>query len=189
LEFTDNIILNGPGADFIVYENAFYVAGSTCDWSDGTHYACWNETAIVEVSQDGSDWYTIPFDYNPSNETCVPYVFMDPASFSGLAGNHPVYACVNHDGTLKDGISPVDPLKAGGDTFDLDSVGLEWCRFVRLTDTGDIDDAPGTERCDIDGDLIVDYGKYSYLGAQPGHAGFDGDAVAAVYSGSTLLIK
>jgi len=53
---------------------------------------------------------------------------------------------------------------------------------VRIIDTGDSEDAPGTEQYDSDGDMILDYGKHSALGAQPGLAGFDCDSVAAIHS-------
>jgi hypothetical protein len=95
---------------------------------------------------------------------------------------------VYEDGSLKDGIDPTDPSSAGGDSFDLKDLGLGWCRFVRLIDTGDSEDAPETEQYDSDGDLILDLGKISF-GGEPGKAGFDGDSVAAVHSASPLSIK
>ncbi|MCX6647597.1 MAG: hypothetical protein NTY09_14740, partial [bacterium] len=187
LEFINNIIVNGDGGDFIVFENAFIVNGSGCDFYGDTHYAVWNETAIVEVSKDGQNWYRFPFDYNTENETCVPEAFMDPSSFTGLAGNWPTFASVNYDGSLLDGIDPTDPSTAGGVAFDLDLVGLDWCRFVRIIDTGD-PDYPGTEQYDGDGDLVLCYGNVSPVGAIENRAGFDGDSVAAIHSASPLSI-
>ena len=99
-----------------------------------------------------------------------------------------MFAHVNHDGTIENGIDPTDPENAGGDCFDLADIGLDWCRFIRLIDTGDKDDAPGTEQCDSDGDLINDLGKMS-SGAVYGMAGFDGDSVAAIHSASPLEYK
>ena len=157
LSFDNNIIINGPGADFIVFENAFYV--DDCVWHGETQYASWCETAIVEVSQDGKQWYRFPPDYNPSNTTCGIEPWANTSSFKNLAGVHPVIASVSHDGTLKDGIDPTDPSTAGGDAFDLSDIGLTWCRYVRLIDTGNSVDAPGTEQYDSNGDLILDYGK------------------------------
>jgi hypothetical protein len=187
LEFVNNIIVNGEGDDFIVFENAFIVNGSGCDFYGDTRYAVWNETAIIEVSRDGENWYRFPFDYNTENETCVPEVFMDPSSFTGLAGNWPTFASVNYDGLLLDGIDPADPSTAGGVAFDLDLVGLDWCRFVRIIDTGD-PDYPGTEQFDGDGDLILCYGNVSPVGAIENRAGFDGDSVAAIHSASPLSV-
>jgi hypothetical protein len=188
LEFVNNIIVNGDGGDFIVFENAFIVNGSGCDFYGDTHFAVWNETAIIEVSKDGENWYRFPFDYDPENVTCVPEVFMDPSSFTGLAGNWPTFASVNYDGLLLNGIDPTDPSTAGGVAFDLDLVGLDWCRFVRIIDTGD-PDYPGTERYDSDGDLILCYGNVSPVGSIENRAGFDGDSVAAIHSASPLSVQ
>jgi len=187
LEFTDNIIINGDGPDFIVFENAFNAGG--CDWNGDFQHIVWNETAVVEVSQDGTSWLRMPCDFNPDNITCVDQPYKNPASFYGIAGNHPVYASVDPDGNLPSGIDPTDPANAGGDAFDLADVGLEWCRYVRLTDTGRSSDFPGTQQFDDDGDVILDFGKMSALGASPGCAGFDGDSVAAVHSASPLSIN
>jgi len=186
-EFVDNIALDGPGPDLIVFENPFYFG--SCEWNDATQHAAWNETALVEVSQDGIEWFRFPCNYQPDNTTCGIQPCANPSSFSGLAGIRPVYASVGDNGSLKNGIDPTDPATAGGDSFDLADVGLAWCRFVRLIDTGDINDAPGTERYDDNGDLIMDFGKVSVLGATPGCAGFDGDAIAAVHSASPLSVR
>jgi hypothetical protein len=186
LEFVNNTIVDGPGPDFIVFENAFYSGG--CDWKGEPQHVTWCETAIVEISQDGLQWHRFPPDYNPSNKTCGIEPWANASSFKNLAGVHPVIASVAHDGTLKDGVDPTDPATAGGDAFDLAAVGLSWCRYVRLIDTGDSVDAPGTEQHDVDGDLILDYGKQSPLGAQQGQAGFDCDSVAAIHSGDPIGI-
>lgn len=186
LEFVNNIIIDGPGPDLIVFENAFYFGG--CDWSGQWQHATWNETALVEASQDGIEWFRFPSDYNPNNITCGIEPFANTSSFSGIAGVHAAYAHINPDGTLEAGIDPTDPETAGGDSFDLADIGLEYCRFIRLIDTGDRDDAPGTEQYDSDGDLINDLGKVS-IGGVNGMAGFDGDSVAAIHSASPLTIK
>ncbi len=187
LEFVDNVIVDGPGPDFIVFENPFEFA--SCDWKGETERGVWNETAVVEVSRDGIDWLRFPCDYSPDNVTCGIEPHANMSSFSGIAGVNPVHAAVYPDGSLKDGIDPTDPWAAGGDAFDLADVGLTWCRFVRLIDTGDSVDAPGSEQYDDDGDLIMDFGKVSPMGAIPGYAGFDGDSVAAVHSASPLTVK
>ncbi len=100
LEFTDNSIINEPGADFTVFENVM---------ETGSGY--FQECAFVEVSQDGQYWILFPW---------------DAATREGLAGLMPTT-----------GEDPTDPSVSGGDQFDLEDVGLEWVRFVRLTDCGD----------------------------------------------------
>ena len=100
-----------------------------------------------------------------------------------------MFASVAPDGTLSGGVDPTDQSTAGGDAFDLAEVGLDWCKYVRLIDTGDSIDAPGTEQYDADGDMILDFGKESPLGAQIGQAGFDCDSVAAIHSSDPLSFK
>jgi len=180
LEFTNNVAMNGDGPDLIIFENPM-ITGAPCDWEGKTQLTVWNETAAVEVSMDGINWFRFPCDYNPDNFTCVANPWMNPSSYIGLAGNYPVYAGVDEIGTLKNGIDPTDPGNSGGDLFELDDVGLPWCRFVRLIDTGD-PDWPSTQMHDDDGDLIFNYGNMSPLGSVPNVAGFDGDSVAACYS-------
>lgn len=100
LEFTDNSIINEPGADFTVFENVM---------DTGSGY--FQECAFVEVSQDGQYWIQFPW---------------DATTREGLAGLMPTT-----------GEDPTDPSVSGGDQFDLEDIGLEWVRFVRLTDCGD----------------------------------------------------
>ncbi len=66
LEFTNNYITDGPGIDFTVFENAFYLGGDPSQ--------PFIEAAIVAVSQDGEHW--VEFAY-------------DTTDFSGLAGVTP----------------------------------------------------------------------------------------------------
>ena len=63
LEFVDNIVLDGAGPDFSVFENVFQF---------GTIY--FRECAFVEVSQDGFNWVMFPW---------------DPETLEGLAGVWP----------------------------------------------------------------------------------------------------
>jgi len=108
LAFRDNIICDGPGVDFTVFENPFHI-GSV----DGPIFI---EVGIVAVSQDGVNFVTFPY---------------NPVTFAGLAGLTPVYS--NPD----NGIDPTDPTVSGGDHFDLADVGLTWAAYVRITDPGD----------------------------------------------------
>lgn len=108
LGFDSNAIVDGPGADFIVFENAFWVAG---DPERPTA-----ELGEVSVSDDGVTWKPFP---------CTP----GPGPRHGTcAGWRPVYSAPGN------GISPVDPATAGGDPFDLADIGVTSARFVRIRD-------------------------------------------------------
>jgi hypothetical protein len=112
VEFSDNAIVDGPGPDFIVFENAF--------WSGGDPNAVFAELATVEASADGIEWREFPCAaVAPPYESC--------------AGWHPVYA--NAD---TNSIDPLDADAAGGDPFDLAVIGLTLARFVRITDREDL---------------------------------------------------
>ncbi len=112
LSFEPNAIVDGPGADFIVFENAF--AGGS---SAGPVFA---ELADVSVSEDGITWKTF---------SCTPG---SGPPYGSCAGWRPVYSAPGN------AISPVDPSVAGGDPFDLAEVGLTTARFVRIRDLGTI---------------------------------------------------
>lgn len=101
-------IVDGPGEDFIVFENAFSVPGTADRY--------WEELGEVAVSDDGETWVTFP---------CDP---QGPRPHAGCAGWSPVYA------SPANGLSPLDPRVAGGDAFDLASVGVTRARFVRIRD-------------------------------------------------------
>jgi len=113
LAFEDNVIVDGPGPDFTVFENPFQIAGST---------TIFVELGIVSASEDGVNFFTFP---------------NNPTTFAGFAGVTPVYS--NPD----DGIDPRDPAVSGGDSFDLADIGLHQARFVRITDPGATVDDPG----------------------------------------------
>src|ERR1700722_2425035 len=133
LSFAPNAIVDGPGVDFIVFENAFDIGGNASD-----PYA---EPGEVSVSDDGTTWTTYP-----CTATSYPY--------GECAGWHPVYSAPGN------GISPVDPSTAGGDPFDLADVGLSQARFVRIRDvSGEVcPDAggPTADGVDVGATLIVD---------------------------------
>jgi hypothetical protein len=97
------------------------------------------EYAFVEVSDEDRVWKRFPF---------------DPSTGEGLAGGTAVADVVD------------DPLdaQAGGDRFDLEDVGLQFVRHVRLVDAGDeIDDV---------GNNV----------APANQGGFDLDAAGAIHS-------
>jgi hypothetical protein len=112
LGFGENTIIDGPGLDFIVFENAFDVGGDPTD--------PYSEIATVAVSEDGETWTEFP-----CTATAYPY--------GSCAGWHPVYANPSDNQ-----IDPTDPKTAGGDAFDLADIGVTKARFVRITDRADV---------------------------------------------------
>jgi len=120
LKFTDNVVLNGDGVDFIVFENVFINM-----WTQQP----WMEAGIVSVSQDGENFVQFPY---------------DTTTHEGLAGVTPV----------KSTTDPTNPEASGADAFDLDIVGLDWIRYVKITDMGDLWQE-GAYNGDFDLDAIV----------------------------------
>ncbi|WP_437927800.1 hypothetical protein WMF37_00770 [Sorangium sp. So ce291] len=113
--FSGNLILDGPGPDFIVFENAFETSPTTV----------FAELATVEVSQNGVDWIAFP-----CTATAAPY--------GSCAGWHPVLA-----NSKTNSIDSTDPGVAGGDAFDLADLDLSFARYVRITDRPDLTGATG----------------------------------------------
>lgn len=108
------LICDGPGADLVIFENAFHVGTP-----EGPVF---EEYGIVAVSQDGVEF--VEFSY-------------DATSHAGLAGRVPVLSHPDN------GIDPLDPSVAGGDVFDLADLGLAWVAYVRITDPGAAIPDPG----------------------------------------------
>jgi hypothetical protein len=127
LGFAPSVIVDGPGPDFIVFENPFDING------DPTKPFA--ELATVGVSADG-----VTFHDFPCTATVYPY--------GTCAGWHPVLA--NADTNT---IDPTDPAVAGGDDFDLADLGVTEARFVRITDRVDLTGPAGT--FDLDAVSIV----------------------------------
>lgn len=57
--FNDNIVIDGPGDDLAIYENAFHAGLETGP--------LFTEFAIVEVSADNGIWYRIARYFNPDS--------------------------------------------------------------------------------------------------------------------------
>lgn len=127
---TGTAIVDGPGVDFLVFENAF-VGGCKADESQ-----VFAEPAEVGVSDDLSHWTTFP-----CTATAYPY--------GACAGWHPVYSSPD------DGISPLDPATAGGDPYDLADLGITHARYVRIRDMGSGKGAPPTVGFDLDAIAVV----------------------------------
>jgi hypothetical protein len=112
VEFDGNAIIDGPGPDFIVFENVFLAGGNP----DNPFV----EIAAVAVSDDGQTWTEFP-----CTATASPW--------ENCAGWHPTYA--NPDNNT---IDPTDPAVAGGDAFDLGDIGVARARYVKITDRADL---------------------------------------------------
>jgi hypothetical protein len=128
VEFEDNVIADGAGPDFVVFENAFVPQGAD-------ESAVFAEIGSVSVSQDGVAWFDFPC-------TADEYPFGDCAGWRAVLAN-----ADDND------LSPFDPEVGGGDAFDLREVGLEWARYVRIEDRADVE---GT--FDLDAVAIVNAG-------------------------------
>ncbi len=130
VSFAPNALVDGPGVDFIVFETPFDIGGNAQD--------PFAEPGEVSVSDDGSTWTTYP-----CTATSYPY--------GQCAGWHPVYS------SPANGISPVDPVTAGGDAYDLADLGLTQAQFVRIRDRSNevCPDAGGTTSAGFDLDAIA----------------------------------
>ncbi|HKY32726.1 MAG TPA: hypothetical protein VJV23_09340 [Candidatus Polarisedimenticolia bacterium] len=138
LRFTDNVIVDGPGPDFIVFENAFFRSSVPSD--PAQPYSVFAEPASVAVSDDGVSF--VEFPYDPS---ALQHVGQDatPSSalplLAGLAGITPTFTgnwTVPDDPAVWDPAGPGGVSGAGGDAFDLADVGLSRARYVLIADLG-----------------------------------------------------
>lgn len=120
-------IVDGEGADFVVFENAFYTAGTMTPFAD---------PGFVAVSEDGESFVELP-----CAATAAP-------GYEGCAGVEPVLA--NVDLAEGDGSVAFEP-DAGGDRFDLAAFGIGRARFVRIRDSSEGPRMGGdTEGFDLD---------------------------------------
>jgi hypothetical protein len=122
LTFAPNAIVDGPGPDFIVFENPFWIGGDP-----NNPYA---EPGEISVSDDGTTWTTFP---------CAPTANPGAADGTGVAAPYPA-ACGGWQvvySTPSNGISPVDPNAAGGLVLDLATIGVTHARYVRIVDKTD----------------------------------------------------
>ena len=104
------------------------------------------DVGVVSVSVDGDTWHTFRYDYHPAGADVL-------ARFEGFAG-----------------------LRAGGDLFDLATVGLNEARYVRIQDAGAAG-APDTRLLDADGEFVDDPGNACCPGTSQG---FDLDGVVGL---------
>lgn len=124
----DDAIVDGPGDDFVVFENAFFAGGNS------TRPAA--DLGEVSVSDDGTAWKTFA-----CTATTYPY--------GACAGWHPVIASYEPRG---DSMLPT-AAEAGGDRFDLATVGLAKARLVRIRDMRSSECTPGLPVVNLGFDL------------------------------------
>lgn len=102
------IIVDGPGADFTIFENPQALTG----------YQLFAERAQVGVSDRGTDMEDFVF---------FPCDAFDPMfEYAGCAGVRTVNASAN----------PLDPQVSGGDAFDLHDVKLAYAKHIIIRDLG-----------------------------------------------------
>lgn len=117
LGFGERVLIDGPGVDFVIWENVF--------WIDGDPTAPFAELGTVAVSEDGEAWLAFPCDPDLSD-----------GYDTGCAGWRPraeFEVCADF---------PLDPEQTGGDGFDLAEIGLASARYIKITDASFLGDAP-----------------------------------------------
>lgn len=125
LGFSGARIVDGPGAELVVFENPFVIGDGPFRFMD---------PVLVEVSRDGETWLAFPHAFDAPDPTRWS---PDPRHWHGFAGITPVL--------LHEEDAPGDPFDAeaaGGDAFDLSDLGAdaeadairsEGFAYVRLT--------------------------------------------------------
>ncbi|MFO8059017.1 MAG: hypothetical protein R6V10_17160, partial [bacterium] len=161
LDFTDNVIVNGPGPDFIVFENAFFC---TVPESESDDYSVFAEPVKVEVWDD-STWKTFDYDEDALSQVgsttddaaCTPKSVLK--QLKGLAGITPSFTGErivpdDPDSWDPDGTGGVSGW--GGDAFDLDDLGVSQTDRIRLTDSGQLVGFEGeAQGADIDAVIVL----------------------------------
>jgi hypothetical protein len=201
LAFDDLLIEDGPGPDFIVFENAFFKL--PLPLADGDPFTLFAEPGRVEVSLDGQQWHAFPHDAaalaqvpNQADGTIDDVLY---AQLGGLAGVTPTFSgnwTVPDDREVFDAAGQGGVSGAGGDAFDLALLGLDAVRFVRITDADTQAGFPGQSAGfdldgvvvlhgrplvpsspDADGDRLSDAEELMLYGSSPTLADSDGDGV------------
>ncbi len=112
LGFGNREVLDGPGADFVIFENAFFVGGDESQ--------VWSEPGLVSVSGDGETWRDFPCDPSDVDNLDNECAGMSPS----LAFD----ACEHLE---------LSAEIVGGDAYDLASLGVGSIRFIRITDASE----------------------------------------------------
>lgn len=166
LEFVPPIV-DRPGADLIVAENPFRLAGNETN--------TFAEVAFVEVSSNGVDFVRFPARYFGAPAWPGAFGTVPVGAYGNLAGQTPMLATTP-------GADPLDLVEAGGDAFELGDllgeplvvaglVDLQAVRYVRLVDV------PSGVTVDSVGTTIFDAGSGSA----------DIDAVTAVHQQGPIV--
>ncbi len=122
----EEAIEDGPGVDFVVFENPF--------WVQGDKERVFAELGEVAVSEDGEEWSVF---------SCAPDAPEPGPAWPGCAGWTP---------TTSFELGEEEALvweESGGDGFDLEAVGLQRVKYVRIRDLSESGDAP-TAGFDLD---------------------------------------
>lgn len=177
LAFDDNEIVDGPGPDFIVFENPFFCSAVPLSASDP--WSVFAEPGIVEVSEDGVDFRMFPFNTGALSQVvsiCSDKTLL--AQLTGLMGITPSFSgnyTVPDDPSVFDPAAPGGISGHGGDAFDLATVGLTRARYVRITDPNLAIGIPGPSE-GLDLDSVVALHARPILG--PGQIDSDGDGLS-----------
>jgi hypothetical protein len=156
LEFADNEIVDGPGPDFIVFENPFFCSAVPLSPSDP--WSVFAEPGVVEASEDGVVFHAFPYDAGALGQvssSCSDRLLLD--RLRGLAGLTPSFSgnyTLADDPAVFEAGAPGGVAGHGGDAFDLATVGLARARFLRITDPGLPIGVPGSSE-GLDLDTIV----------------------------------
>ncbi len=102
----DVTITNGPGSDFVVFENGFEFDGLV-----------FPEMAMVEVSTNGVDFARFPMRYDGPQGPFGSFELLPWGIYSGLTGLVPPVANVDSNT-----IDPRNVTMGGGEGFDLDDL-------------------------------------------------------------------
>jgi hypothetical protein len=198
LAFDDTVIEDGPGPDFIVFENAFFIGAPPA--GPGTPFFLFAEPGFVEASADGVEWRLFPHSSTALEASRGAAVDQDLfLELTGLAGVTPTFTgnwTLPDDRLIWEAAGPGGVSGAGGDPFDLASVGLSEARFLRITDTDARNGNPGTAEgfdldaivalhsrprllpgTDTDGDRLPDAVEGALYGTDPALADTDGDGI------------
>ncbi len=197
LEFRHTEIVDGPGPDFIVFENAFFCGAAPLSASED--YGVFAEPGLVAVSEDGIEFFPFPFDADALAQVsslCSERPLIE--SLDGLIGVTPSFTGdyrLPDDPLMFDPGAPGGVSGHGGNAFDLADLGLQRARFIRITDPDIVLGLPGSSEgldldavvalharplpapgaLDTDGDGLPDDDEIFLYGTNPGDDDSDGD--------------
>lgn len=183
LEFSDNEILDGPGPDFIVFENAFFCSAPPVAATDP--WSVFAEPGIVEASEDGVTWTRFPFDGAALAQ--VTTLCSDKALLASLHGLFGITPSFTGNWTLPDDplvFAPAAPGGVsghGGDAFDLATIGMTRARYLRLIDPNLPIGIPGSaDGLDLDA-VVALHARATLPGADTDGDGLPDDVETFLY--------